>query len=357
MPKQRLKFIDLARSIAILLMLEGHFVGLSLVQEARDDSNPVYFVWNFIRGFTAPLFFTAAGMIFSYLLAGENETAFFKRERVRKGIRRAAELLFWGYALQLNVKNIPDYMHGAFETWVFAFHVLQCIGVGLLFLILIAAAQKALGKAPLVVWYAVAVVFCIAGTMWLKSQPTGAFVPAGWPQIIQNTLSGPRSVFPVLPWLGFAFLGGAMGAYLRSINHMPATLKSCAWFLILTSVLILIWLVSALIPLPHHVTTALSTFTFRAFQVVAFLGILRLVEICYGIGVPWILRIGRETFAIYIMHVIVLYGGLFGYGLDPYLNKNLTPWQAAGGAALFISVFALHGFFLNKWKTRKRSGA
>ena len=37
MPKQRLKFIDLARSIAILLMLEGHFVGLSLVQEARDD--------------------------------------------------------------------------------------------------------------------------------------------------------------------------------------------------------------------------------------------------------------------------------------------------------------------------------
>ncbi len=77
--KPRLKFIDLARALAILLMLEGHFVGLSLAGEYRDSSSVIYNIWNSIRGFTAPLFFTVAGMIFAYLLSGETEGKFFKR--------------------------------------------------------------------------------------------------------------------------------------------------------------------------------------------------------------------------------------------------------------------------------------
>ena len=92
----RLKFIDLARALAILLMLEGHFVGLALADMDSYRGNPLFEVWGRIRGFTAPLFFTVAGMIFCFLLSGETEGKFFKRVRVRKGLRRAAELFFWG---------------------------------------------------------------------------------------------------------------------------------------------------------------------------------------------------------------------------------------------------------------------
>jgi surface polysaccharide O-acyltransferase-like enzyme len=354
MPKQRLKFIDLARSIAIMLMLEGHFVGLTLTQEARDPSNFIYVIWNTIRGFTAPLFFTVAGMIFVFLLSGEKRTSFFKQLRVRKGLRRAAELLFWGYLLQMSLRSFSDYLGGEFGDWEFAFHVLQCIGVGLIALILIAALHRTIGKGSLVTFYAIATMICLSGYVWLKSLPEGTWVPAGWPQIFQNALSGPRSVFPIAPWLAYTLLGGAMGAYVRSRNDEPATLRSCAWFFILAAGIKLIWLCAVLIPMPEYASEGIAWFTDRAFQVILFLGILRMIEIRYGIGVPWMLRIGQETFAIYIFHVIVLYGGLFGFGLNHYFKENLGPWQAAGGAALFISFFAAYAIALNIWKTLKR---
>lgn len=352
--KPRLKFIDLARSIAILLMLEGHFVGLTLAEAARDVSNPVYATWNAIRGFTAPLFFTVAGMIFVFLLAGENDTSFFRRERVRKGFRRAAELLFWGYALQLSVRQFPGYLRGEFAEWVFAFHVLQCIGVGLIALILIAWVAGKVGRLPLAVWYGAALLVCLVVYVWLKSLPVGTYVPSGWPPLIQNMFSGRYSVFPLAPWLGFAFLGGAMGAHVRSHHLKPATMRSCMWFFILAAALQLIWVGAVTLPIPSHVEDGLAWFTGRSSQVVAFLGVLRLIEIRWGIGMPWMLRIGRETFAIYILHVIVLYSGIFGFGLNDYFKENLGPWEAAGGALLFMAFFVMQALLLNVWKTRKR---
>lgn len=356
-PKQRLKFIDLARSIAIMLMLEGHFIGLTLTLEARDPSNLIYVLWNLIRGFTAPLFFTAAGMIFVFLLTGENDSSFFKQVRVRKGFIRAVELLLWGYALQLSLRNFPDYLKGEFGSWVFAFHVLQCIGVGLIVLILIAALHRAIGKFSLASFYAIATLICLSLYIWLKSLPEGTYVPEGWPQLVQNAWIGPRSEFPIAPWLAYALLGGAMGAHLRSRNEQLSNLRSCGWFFILAGILKLIWFAVFFIPIPEHAANAIAWFTERAFEVVLFLGILRVIEIRYGIGPPWMLRIGQETFAIYIFHVIVLYGGLFGFGLGIHLKEKLGPWQAAGGALLFIAFFASYAIALNIWKTRKKKNA
>lgn len=353
----RLKFIDLARSLAIILMLEGHFVGLTLVEEARDASYPVYAVWNYIRGFTAPLFFTVAGMVFVYLLAGETTPDFLKRKRVGKGFVRALELLFWGYALQLSVKNFHKYLRGDwgdFDSWVFAFHVLQCIGIGLIALILVAAAHHRFGKFPLKAWYVMAIVICLGFYVWLKSLPEGTYVPEGWPPVIQNAISGPRTVFPVAPWLGFAFLGGAMGAHLRSHSGRPVTNRSCLWLFGLAVALALGSALMFALPLPAHASSGLAWFTGRASEVVAFLGILRLLETRFGIGVPWLLRVGRETFAIYIVHVIVLYSGLFGLGLNQIWKEKLSPWQAAAGAAAFVGVFIIHAQLLNRWKTRSR---
>jgi len=356
-PKPRLRFIDLARSIAIMLMLEGHFIGLTLTQEARDPSNFIFLTWNTIRGFTAPLFFTAAGMIFVFLLTGGENSSFFRQVRVRKGFIRAAQLLFWGYALQLSLRRFPDYIKGDFNDWIFAFHVLQCIGVGLIVLILIAALHRAIGKFSLVAFYAMATVICLSVYVWLKSLPEGTHVPDGWPQVMQNALSGPRSVFPLAPWLGYALLGGAMGAYLRARNDQLPTLRSCGWFFILAAVLKSIWLVAICVPMPEYAADGIAWFTERAFEVVLFLGILRMIEIRYGIHAPWMLRIGQETFAIYILHVIVLYGGLFGFGLSDHISEKLGPWQAAGGALVFIAFFAGCAIALNLWKTRNRKNA
>lgn len=352
-PKVRLKFIDLARSIAILLMLEGHFINLTLKNPAQYSGHPVFESWNFIRSLTAPLFFTAAGMIFVYLLQGEKGPVFHKRVRVRKGLRRAAELLFWGYALQLTAGNFPEYLHGRFESWVFTFHVLQCIGVGLIALLLIAGLREATGKFPLQFWYAAAMAASVGAYIWLGKFPADSRLPHSWPEIFQNSVKGPGSAFPMARWLGFTFLGGAMGAYLHSLKDRPVTQKSCLWFFAVAAALKLIWVASVFLPLETETAVRIQWFTVSGLRIAIFLGFLRWIEIRHGIGVEWLLRVGRETFAIYIVHAIVLYGAIFGIGLDDWLEGRLNPWQASAGAVLFIAAFTVHAQLLSAWKTRK----
>ncbi|NRA10899.1 MAG: DUF1624 domain-containing protein, partial [Crocinitomicaceae bacterium] len=118
----RLKFIDMARSIAILLMLEGHFIDETLLMEVRDPSNTVYFVWQFMRHFTAPIFLTVTGLIFVYLLLKKREEGLLENRRLRKGLKRVVELILWGFLVQFN-----------------AFHVLECIAAGILSILIIYA--------------------------------------------------------------------------------------------------------------------------------------------------------------------------------------------------------------------------
>ena len=147
---QRILFIDLARSIAIILMLEGHFITLtfedytSMVAELRSvgtSGSLIFDTWVKIRGFTAPLFFTITGVVFVFLLTKnfkeENNTSFWKNKRVKKGLKRSGLLIFWGYFLQLNLKYFFYYLKGHFNPHVFSFHILQCIGFGIFLLILL----------------------------------------------------------------------------------------------------------------------------------------------------------------------------------------------------------------------------
>lgn len=354
--KPRLRFIDLARAIAILLMLEGHFVGLTLADSSHVRGHPVYQVWNFLRGFSAPLFFTVAGMIFVYLLGGEKNGLFLRRIRVRKGLRRALELFFWGYLLQIDAGNWSGCLADGQDSWVYAFHVLQCIGAGLLLLILLAGLREAAGFGNLETWYAGAALLCMAAYVFLKHLPSGISWPPAWPALVQNAIQGPNSVFPLAPWLAYAFLGGAMGAYLRT-HSAPDSWKSCVPFFGVAAVLQLICLAAGSLPLVPEAANAIGWFTQRAFQVVMFLGLLRWLEIRRGIGLEWLLRCGRETFSIYIAHVIVLYGGMFGVGLNDVWKKQFNGWQAASGALVFVGFFVVQAQLLQHWKSRKAGAA
>ncbi|WP_411826916.1 heparan-alpha-glucosaminide N-acetyltransferase domain-containing protein [Luteolibacter sp. AS25] len=355
-PKVRLKFIDLARAIAILLMLEGHFVGLTLADQALYKDHPVYMVWNFIRGFTAPLFFTVAGMIFTYLLMGAKEVHFWKRVRVRKGLMRAGELLVWGYVLQLWIKSWRDYLRGNFSDWFYAFHVLQCIGMGLILLILVAWICSFFKKLPLYVGYLITLVVALMFYSWMKGLPEGAYFPEGAPQLVQNMFRGKYSVFPIVPWLAFPLLGGALGAFLRNERVSGTGAMAKYWLFLVALGLRLLWGVIPEIPgLSAEVIEGFSWFAGRASQVVFFLGLLRWIEIRWGIGLSWMRRVGQETFAIYIFHVMVLYGGTFGLGLKNWYKEALSPWEAAGGALLFVSFFAGYAVLLNMWKARRRA--
>jgi fucose 4-O-acetylase-like acetyltransferase len=67
-----------------------------------------------------------------------------------------------------------------------------------------------------------------------------------------------------------------------------------------------------------------------------------LVDAYFKIKSGLFLKIGQNTLPIYIVHVIILYGGIFGIGLKPYaFDETLGPI-----ASFAISITAISCFFI-----------
>lgn len=354
-PRERLKFIDMARSIAILLMLEGHFIGLTLNDAYRNDDNLVYGAWNFVRGFTAPMFFAVTGLVFVYLLTNNMQAGYFKNKRVKKGFRRSLELLFWGYFLQTNLQNLPEYLSGNISSWVSAFHVLQSIGIAIAFILLIFGLYKLIGKGPLWLYYFLAATTLFAFYPSLKNLPEGIYLLNGWPEIIQNMIKGPNSVFPIVPWVAFSLYGGMVGALLNRFHNFVRQ----DWFPIT-----FIGLGSTLNLFGYSIFEAVDAgfryihpespidLSFNAWlygrlgQVLIVIGVLMFIEKYLNVKDSLFLKIGQNTLQIYIVHVIVLYSGIFGIGLNQYFKNAFNPYQAIGAAICFITVFVIFTKYL-----------
>ena len=415
----RLVFIDVARSIAILMMLEGHFIVMSLADSHRGNDLFLYDIWRFTRGLTAPLFFTVSGLVFTYLLV-RNKEPFLKNKRVRKGLSRGVQLILWGYALQLNLyflfKGLIEKGSYTFSSYLYIFHVLQCIGASLIVIILLYGLNRLIKIVPLTWWLG------IFGFLAFALRPTiYALDFSSVHPMIENIFvvaSDDRpfkSIFALFPWVGFVAFGGMLGAYVSKnpgkvyTNRFPLLLIIVGLVLNLYSDSLLrfvqplflnipgikpflglgylfarfgqvLWVLAIIIFIGKHkrymrivyhrklgflkswiipitialVGTSLILYTvitgnehylFPTFTVYALGHLLLFIAVIITTVklVNWnydlFLKIGQNTLSIYIVHVIVLYNGLFGFGLSSYIDKNLSPWFSIVGAIGFIIVF------------------
>ncbi len=364
----RLRFIDMARAVAILLMLEGHFIDVMLASEWRVSGHLLYEIWLRIRGMAAPMFFTVTGLIFSYLLSGAREPGFLRVKRVRRGLLRAAELMFWGYLLQVNLSHLPELLRGGHDAWLSSFHVLQCIAVGLLALIgifgifrragpwLLAGGYLAMGLAN----------FLFAVALANQEGP----LPSDAPLWLQNPVKAAGSTFPLAPWLGFTFYGAAIGVLLRWHGaDRERQVAAMPFFAIGAFLAMLGWPIdrfigTRLLDLIGHAESPralLAAFHGRIGEILLVLGFLVWIENRFRPSAGWLETIGRNTFPIYVSHVVILYGGIFGIGLDRWFHHSLNPWQAGIGAVLFCAFFGFCAQWLEplalhwrEWRYRLR---
>lgn len=350
-------FIDMARSIAILLMLEGHFIEIvfenfrpmvDTFKLDRTSGNVFFDAWYFIKGFTAPMFFTVTGIVFVFLLI--NEQKFFKNPRVKKGIRRSVELVLWGFVLQLNLRSFDQYIVGEFSSWNAAFHVLQSIGVGIAALLFIYWLHKTIGKGSLAFYYFIAGTTIFVFYPFFKGLPQGVYFPASAPEIIQNMFRGPYSVFPIVPWTAFTLYGGMIGAIVKKHKDNIKSYKFIVLFIgigiILNSFSYPIFKQLDLFVKKANIYDNLSFVTNawlygRFGQILLVLGVLIFIEKVVSVKENLFLKVGQNTLPIYIIHVIILYGGIFGYGLNDWLGKSLNGIESIIGAIVFIAFFVV----------------
>lgn len=365
--RPRLKFIDMSRSLAILLMLEGHFTGAALANEYRKDDYLLYKIWHNIHGLTSPLFFTVTGVIFVYLLSVNNTLPYFHNSRVKKGFKRVLELLFWGYFIQLSLWSIIQsfYYGSKFHLeWFYAFHVLQSIGVGIFFLLVIYGIFKWINKGALHWYYLVSGLLLFVGYSSMKNyiqldeqaiaeglQKGPKYFPHNAPALIQNMFYGKFSDFSFLRYSGYTILGGMLGSIIRTYEN-----KTKEWWFGTTFLVAGIIISIFIQPIFRNIDNFTewigitekgfyelnATAFIRYGQVVSVLGIFMLIDKYVDVKAKLYLKLGQNTLPIYVVHVIILYGGIFGIGLKPIVfDENLGPWIAAGISAIAILFFTL----------------
>ncbi len=376
--KARLQFIDMARSIAILMMLEGHFTGAALSNAFRNEDFIAYKIWHNLHGLTSPLFFTVTGLVFVYLLCKEQNVSYFESDRVRKGFKRVRMLLFWGYLIQLDFFTLFRDLYFGFQNvlngkgwdfqfhfeWFQAFHVLQSIGIGILLLLIIYGIHYLIGKFEIHWYYLIAGLIIFIAYSHLKNYVqvdeirleandihTPNYWPNGSPSFIQNMFYGKYSDFSILRYSGYVILGGMVGSIIRKYEEKCKELWFASLF-ILVGILLNIFAQTAFNKIDHfteliHLTDkgmfSLTAVSFMRFgQVISLLGFLMLIDARFKIKAGLFLKLGQNTLPIYIIHVIILYGGIFGFGLVPNLfDKNLHPIDS-----IFISGTAIVAFVI-----------
>jgi len=342
--RPRLAFIDMARSIAILLMLEGHFVDDSLMEDYRDYSNPIFSTWLYIRGFTSPIFLTVTGLVFVYLLLFKRDEPYFANVRVKKGYKRAVELVFWGFVLQY-----------------YAFHVLQCIGLGIFTTLIIFGIYKLIKVIPLWAYYFIAGTCLFGFNLYLDQLEKGELWPANAPYVIQNMFHGPghRAIFPIVPWMGYTMYGAMFGCLLHDFKDQVKKWKTPIITFTVGLILFsfskeIINFIDTMLGYPFTLRMAILDWLYmRLGMVIMVLSTLMIVEKLIGdVKQNLFLKVGQNTLTIYIFHMIVLYGSITGYGLNKLFRKSLDPYQVTIGAILFIAVFVIFVKYLDQIKAK-----
>ena len=338
---QRLYFIDAVRAFAILMMLQGHFIDTLLAPEYRDMSHTAYRVWSYFRGITAPTFFTISGLIFTYLLLKAKAKGTVK-SRVRKGLNRGIMLIGIGYLLRM---PFLSWLSGHFDTYFLVTDVLQIIGLSLICII---------GMYHLCVknTYIFSVVTLVLGFVIFVSEPlyrnlTLEHVPLFFSNYVSKANG---SVFTILPWFGYmafgAYIATAFYRHLDKPNFKPVTLS----VFFIAGYLLIDWSTYALYYLSKW--TDIQLFLDAANYNYLFT---RLGNVCiyfaifYGLErylkPPLLLKIGQKTLSIYVIHFIIIYGSITGFGLNTLIGKTLSPWQAVCGAALFLICVCTISFY------------
>lgn len=330
--KDRLQFIDAIRAYAILMMLQGHFVDTMLAYRFRDLENALYSTWFFMRGMTAPIFFTITGLVFTFLLLRDGRPI-RENERIRKGIRRGFFLIFLGYLLKV---NFPAFLIGWFYKSYPALDVLHNIGFALLALIALYCLHLVSKISLPFLYFGGGIFIFLINPTWLAYD--WSFLPV----VLRNYFDADNgSIFLPIPWLGFTLLGAGFGWHLF---HKTYLYRTWYWPAILLTTGLIIHFFSSKGLLLLHQWTGWGNFIKLAYDNVLFwrfghvLIIISLFIFLEKIITfpPLMLKIGSETLTIYATHYVVLYGTWLGIGIKTFGQFTWQPIPVVIGAILFV---------------------
>ncbi len=337
-------------------MIEGHTIDVFLADKYRMSGSVFYQFWYAMRGFTAPIFMFTAGVVFTYLL-NKNGLPFNRNPRVKKGIKRFAALVLLGYLLRFPTINIFKLASLSESKWqnFFLVDALHLIGFGLLTIILLSYFVEKFGILPIPV-------FVFSSIILLVFSPVttiitfNKFLPL---PIAAYFNSQTGSFFPLFPWLGFVTSGAVLGLFIAKNKAILSELKFLKYLLIYAASIFFISVIIKNIS-PHlsviiNSEKPLEMAEFDLFRLSVVLFLTSAVFIISHLvkNIPaGILKFGRYSLTIYVVHLIILYGSVISLGINNVYSHQSSVAVSIIAAVIMIIAMGKISFWLDKFKLK-----
>lgn len=353
----RVWFVDIVRLLASLQMVNGHTIDAVVLPALK--AGPFFDSYNWWRGLVSVGFLMVSGIAFHV-----STLARFERHRTNPGavgarFRRALVVVAAGYFLGFPWGALsPDPAQASLAwTYFFSVGILHSIGAALLVLETLTLVARSARQVVVAAGLLAVFAFTLAPL-------ADATLDRGQAHLLLNWLSHRGgSPFPLLPWTGHVFAGVVIGAIaLPRGGHTPHRVVWSRLGILAVGT----WMAGQVLQaVPWTMVTTATHPSARPAFVVGNLAAVLFVTLVLSVlfapvrTLPRVLRvIAAETLAIYIFHLVVLFG--FEVRLARRIGPTLELPQALAFAAFMIaltSTFALAWHELKAWRSRRGTGA
>ncbi|MBI3047267.1 MAG: DUF1624 domain-containing protein [Acidobacteria bacterium] len=323
--RHRVVFVDLARALAVVLMVAGHTSGALLASDYR--SGPWFEAWTFQRGLTSGLFLLLSGFAFSLATTRHWSSHLQLSAPVFRRVRRFLLFIVLGYGLHFPVLDLAELAAASEAQWrsFLAVDVLQLIGVTLLALQALVFLLRS-RRVFMVATFAVAFLIVTAAPPAWRGDWTAAL-----PLSLAAYLSpAAGSQFPLFPWAAYVFVGAGAGQlYARwGAAHLA---RYATWAMLVPG--------AALVAAGAAIGSGSipSDVAIRTGTCLAVLGIIahvsrHLAQLPHVFG-----AVAQESLVVYFVHLCVVYGSIWNPGLARLYGEALS---LAGTALMAVAVVA-----------------
>jgi uncharacterized membrane protein len=351
--RPRLAYVDWARGIAVLLMIEAHTTDAWTRLNVRRTI--AFRDATVLGGFAAPLFLWLAGLAVVLAATRTAERTGSRATAATTICRRGVEIFILAFLFRVQAFIVSP---GSHPVALFRVDILNIMGPAIAAAGVVWFAASTTSRR--VTWYAVLAIAVAMVTPLVRLAPVVDVLPL-WVQWYIRP-AGEYTTFTLFPWAGFVFAGGAVGALLAAARDARAERRVHAALTVAGAALVALGFYTAGRP---SIYAASSFWTSSPTWFAIRLGILMIaLSVIYGLAAlaRWkgvalrpLERMGRSSLFVYWIHVELV------YGYASWLWRQRLPlWGTAIAYALFsVLLYRAIGWrdrIVTAWNARSGGG-
>lgn len=340
----RLTFLDCARGLAVVIMLQGHVFDSYARPDLRSEGP--FMLSQFLGGIGPAIFLVLTGITLAFMMDRSERQSLAPLTRWKTALRRAGYLfsLAFLFRLQLWIFAYPQ------SSWtnLFKVDILNCMGfaIGLMSVMAVfTTADRVRLCAGL--GLAIATVSPLVSAIdwrWLPPQISAYFVPS-------------YQYFAFFPWAAFIAFGLSIGSVLRLAKpeHLNRIMQ---WGTLVGFALILGGqyfsnLPYSLYPKSEFWLNSPGLIVIKLGVVILFLAFSFVwTEYAVGNSWSWVRQLGTTSLLVYWVHIELVYGRWFGSQ-----KSTLSNVACATSAAVLIALMLGLSVFQTQWPNLKSTAA